>query len=252
MFHGSEEDLRATDITQPAIFLHSVVLAEALGDAFVPDVVAGHSLGEFSALTAAGALTFADGLALVAERARAMQAACAVVPSTMAAVLGMEDAEVERICAEVPGVVVPANYNCPGQLVISGEISAVEEACRRLSAAGAKRAIVLSVGGAFHSPLMEPARERLARAIATTPVAAPRCPLVSNVHATATTDPDEIRANLVAQLTAPVRWTQSMHTILGLGATEIIEVGPGTVLQGLFKKVDRGLAVSSAALAEPA
>jgi len=252
MFHGSEEDLRATDITQPAIFLHSVVLAEALGEAFVPGVVAGHSLGEFSALTAAGALTFADGLALVAERARAMQAACAVVPSTMAAVLGMEDAEVERICAEVPGVVVPANYNCPGQLVISGEISAVEEACRRLSAAGAKRAIVLSVGGAFHSPLMEPARERLARAIATTPVAAPRCPLVSNVHATATTDPDEIRANLVAQLTAPVRWTQSMHTILGLGATEIIEVGPGTVLQGLFKKVDRGLAVSSAALAEPA
>ena len=250
MFQGSEEDLRATDITQPAIFLHSVVLAEVLGDAFTPGVVAGHSLGEFSALTAAGALRFADGLALVAERARAMQAACAAVPSTMAAVLGMEDADVERICAEVPGVVVPANYNCPGQLVISGEVAAVEEACRRLTEAGARRALVLAVGGAFHSPLMEPARERLARAIATTAFTAPRCPIVSNVHATATSDPDEIRENLVAQLTAPVRWTQSMHCILGLGATEIVEVGPGTVLQGLFKKVDRALAVSSAALPE--
>jgi [acyl-carrier-protein] S-malonyltransferase len=250
MFHGAEEDLRATDITQPAIFLHSVLLAEVLGEAFTPGVVAGHSLGEFSALTAAGGLQFADGLALVAERARAMQAACAAVPSTMAAVLGMEDADVERICAEVPGVVVPANYNCPGQLVISGEVAAVEEACRRLTEAGARRALVLAVGGAFHSPLMEPARERLARAIATTAFAVPRCPIVSNVHATATSDPDAIRENLVAQLTAPVRWTQSMHCILGLGATEIVEVGPGTVLQGLFKKVDRALAVSSAALPE--
>jgi len=246
MFEGTEEALRETRVTQPAIFLHSVLMAEALGDAFQPDVVAGHSLGEFSALVAAGALEFRDGLRLVSERALAMQAACEAVPSTMAAVLGLEDDVVERICAETPGIVVPANYNCPGQLVISGEIPAVEAACAALTAAGARRALLLSVGGAFHSPLMEPARERLARAIDATPFHAPRCPIVQNTTARATSDPDTIRRELIAQLTAPVRWTQSMQTMLDRGVREVIEVGPGTVLQGLFKKMDRTLPCSSA------
>lgn len=246
MFEGTEEALRETRVTQPAIFLHSVLLAEALGDAFQPDVVAGHSLGEFSALVAAGALEFRDGLRLVSERALAMQAACEAVPSTMAAVLGLEDEVVERICAETPGIVVPANYNCPGQLVISGEIPAVEAACAALTAAGARRALMLSVGGAFHSPLMEPARERLARAIDATPFLAPRCPIVQNTTARATADPAIIRKELIAQLTAPVRWTQSMQTMLDRGVREVIEVGPGTVLQGLFKKLDRTLPCSSA------
>lgn len=249
MFEGTEEALRKTEVTQPAIFLHSVLLAEAMGEAFQPDRVAGHSLGEFSALVAAGALDFADGLKLVSERAQAMQAACEAVPSTMAAVLGLEDDVVERICGEIPGVVVPANYNCPGQLVISGEVPAVEAACAALTAAGARRALILSVGGAFHSPLMEPARERLARAIDTTTFRAPRCPIVQNTTAQATSDPATIQRELIAQLTAPVRWTQSMQTLLQQGVTEVIEVGPGTVLQGLFKKLDRALPCSSASIA---
>ena len=225
-----------------------MVLAEALGDAFQPDVVAGHSLGEFSALVAAGALSFEDGLKLVSERAQAMQAACDETPSTMAAVLGLEDNVVEEVCASTEGVVVAANYNCPGQLVISGEVPAIEAACAALTEAGARRALVLPVGGAFHSPLMESARERLAAAIAAAPFQSPRCPVVQNVNASPETDPEVIRENLIAQLTAPVRWTQSMHKMIELGATEAIEVGPGKVLQGLFKKVDRAFAVSGAEL----
>lgn len=248
MFNGSAEDLKQTAVTQPAIFIHSVILAEALGDAFQPGVVAGHSLGEFSALAAAGALSFADGLELVSERAQAMQAACDETPSTMAAVLGLEDNVVEEVCASTEGVVVAANYNCPGQLVISGEFTAIETACARLTKAGARRALVLPVGGAFHSPLMESARERLAAAIASAPFQLPRCPVVQNVNASPETDPEAIRTNLIAQLTAPVRWTQSMHKMIELGATEAIEVGPGKVLQGLFKKVDRAFAVSGAEL----
>lgn len=248
MFNGSPDDLKQTSVTQPAIFIHSVVLAEALGDAFQPDVVAGHSLGEFSALVAAGALSFEDGLKLVSERAQAMQAACDETPSTMAAVLGLEDDVVERVCQETEGVVVAANYNCPGQLVISGEVPAIEAACAALTEAGARRALVLPVGGAFHSPLMESARERLAAAIAAAPFQAPRCPVVQNVNASPETDPEVIRENLIAQLTAPVRWTQSMHKMIELGATEAIEVGPGKVLQGLFKKVDRAFEVSGAEL----
>lgn len=248
MFNGSAEDLKQTAVTQPAIFIHSVILAEALGDAFQPGVVAGHSLGEFSALAAAGALSFADGLELVSERAQAMQAACDETPSTMAAVLGLEDNVVEEVCASTEGVVVAANYNCPGQLVISGEFTAIETACARLTKAGARRALVLPVGGAFHSPLMESARERLAAAIASAPFQLPRCPVVQNVNASPETDPEAIRKNLIAQLTAPVRWTQSMHKMIELGATEAIEVGPGKVLQGLFKKVDRAFAVSGAEL----
>ena len=249
MFEGTEEALRKTEVTQPAIFLHSVLLAEALGENFQPDWVAGHSLGEFSALVAAGALDFADGLRLVSERAQAMQAACEAVPSTMAAVLGLDDEVVEQICGEIPGVVVPANYNCPGQLVISGEVAAVEAACAALTAAGARRALVLSVGGAFHSPLMEPARDRLARAIDATSFRSPRCPIVQNTTAQATSDPAVIQRELIAQLTAPVRWTQSMQTLLQHGVTEVIEVGPGNVLQGLFKKLDRSLPCSSAGIA---
>lgn len=246
MFNGSPEDLKQTAVTQPAIFIHSVVLAEALGEGFQPDVVAGHSLGEFSALVSAGALSFEDGLKLVSERAQAMQAACDHTPSTMAAVLGLEDAVVEEICAATEGVVVAANYNCPGQLVISGEVPAIEAACAALTEAGARRALVLPVGGAFHSPLMESARERLAAAIAAAPFQAPRCPVVQNVHAAPETEPEIIRENLIAQLTAPVRWTQSMHRMMEMGAIEAIEVGPGKVLQGLFKKVDRAFPVSSA------
>ena len=248
MFEGSESDLKETAVTQPAIFLHSVILAEGLGKQFQPSVVAGHSLGEFSALVAAGAMRFEDGLKLVSERAQAMQAACEAAPSTMAAVLGLEDDVVERICEETEGIVVPANYNCPGQLVISGTHAAVERACSQLLEAGARRALMLPVGGAFHSPLMEPARERLAIAIASTALKPPMCPIVQNVHAQSESDPESIKANLIAQLTAPVRWTHTMQQIIHMGATEAIEVGPGKVLQGLFKKVDRSFAVSGASL----
>ncbi|MDA0304326.1 MAG: ACP S-malonyltransferase [Bacteroidetes bacterium] len=252
MFEGSDEDLKQTSVTQPAIFLHSVILAELLGEQFQPDMVAGHSLGEFSALVAAGAIQFEDGLRLVSERAQAMQAACDTTPSTMAAVLGLEDDVVEKICSDTDGIVVAANYNCPGQLVISGEFKAVEEACAALTEAGARRALMLPVGGAFHSPLMEPAREQLAQAIAATALRAPKCPIVQNVSAMPESDPERIKANLIAQLTAPVRWTQSMHRMIQMGATEAIEVGPGKVLQGLFKKVDRGFVVSGAQLATEA
>ncbi len=251
MFRGSEEDLKQTKVTQPAIFLHSVVKAKVMGDAFQPAMVAGHSLGEFSALVAAGAMEFADGLKLVAARANAMQKACEQQPSTMAAILGLDDAKVEEICAEVTanagkGVVVPANYNCPGQLVISGTVEAVNAACEALKAAGAKRALVLPVGGAFHSPLMEPARLELEAAIAYTPIVDPRCPVYQNVDARPHTDPARIKANLIAQLTAPVRWTQTMQAMLADGAKKVVEVGPGNVLQGLFKKVDRALETASA------
>jgi [acyl-carrier-protein] S-malonyltransferase len=246
MFSGTEDELKQTKVTQPAIFLHSVILAKSLGNSFQPDMVAGHSLGEFSALVANGTLNFESGLKLVSERALAMQAACEATPSTMAAILGLDDAVVEEICAATPGVVVAANYNCPGQLVISGEIAAVEKACEKLTDAGARRAIVLPVGGAFHSPLMEPARVKLEAAIAATTFNQPTCPVYQNVTASAVNDPVAIQANLIAQLTAPVRWTQTMQQMLADGATEIIEVGPGKVLQGLFKKVDRAVNTSSA------
>ncbi|MCB9200439.1 MAG: ACP S-malonyltransferase [Flavobacteriales bacterium] len=241
MFNGSEDDLKRTDVTQPAIFLHSVVKAKAMGDGFRPDMVAGHSLGELSALVAAGAMEFADGLKLVAARANAMQKACEAEPGTMAAILGLDDAVVEEICAGIAGVVVPANYNCPGQLVISGALDAVNAACEKLKEAGAKRALVLPVGGAFHSPLMEPARAELATAIEYTPIVDPRCPVYQNVDARPHTDPARIKANLIQQLTAPVRWTQTMQRMLADGANKVVEVGPGKVLQGLFKKVDREL-----------
>ncbi len=245
MFHGSEEDLKRTNVTQPAIFLHSVIKAKVLGDAFRPGMVAGHSLGEFSALVAAGAMEFGDGLKLVAARANAMQKACELQPGAMAAILGLDDAKVEEVCAGIPGV-VPANYNCPGQLVISGTVDAVNAACEALKAAGAKRALVLPVGGAFHSPLMEPARAELATAIAYTPIIDPRCAVYQNVDARPHTDPARIKANLIAQLTAPVRWTQTMQRILADGAVKVTEVGPGSVLQGLFKKVDRQLETAAA------
>ena len=245
MFHGSEEDLKRTNVTQPAIFLHSVIKAKVLGDAFRPEMVAGHSLGEFSALVAAGAMEFGDGLKLVAARANAMQKACELQPGAMAAILGLDDAKVEEVCAGIPGV-VPANYNCPGQLVISGTVDAVNAACEALKAAGAKRALVLPVGGAFHSPLMEPARAELATAIAYTPIIDPRCAVYQNVDARPHTDPARIKANLIAQLTAPVRWTQTMQRILADGAVKVTEVGPGSVLQGLFKKVDRQLETAAA------
>jgi len=251
MFDGTDEELKQTAVTQPAIFLHSVILAECLGDAFQPDMVAGHSLGEFSALVAAGALSFTEGLTLVSARANAMQKACELQPSTMAAVLGLENDVVEKICENTPGVVVPANYNCPGQLVISGDVPAVEAACAALSEAGARRALMLPVGGAFHSPLMEPAREELAAAIDHADIQAPRCAIYQNVSAAPTTDPAIIREQLVAQLTAPVRWTQTMEAMIADGATEVTEVGPGKVLQGLFKKVDRAFPTVSAGL-EPA
>jgi [acyl-carrier-protein] S-malonyltransferase len=246
MFEGTEDELKQTKVTQPAIFLHSTILATCLGDQFNPDMVAGHSLGEFSALVANKTLQFEDGLKLVYQRALAMQKACEVEPSTMAAILGLEDNVVEEICAAIDGVVVPANYNCPGQLVISGSFPAVEEACAKLTEAGAKRALILQVGGAFHSPLMEPAREELAAAIKATTFNQPICPVYQNVTAIGVTDPEEIKANLVAQLTAPVRWTQTMHNMIADGASEVIEVGPGKVLQGLFKKVDRAFPCSSA------
>lgn len=246
MFTGTEEDLKQTKVTQPAIFLHSVVLAAELGEAFKPDMVAGHSLGEFSALVANKTLSFEDAIKLVYARALAMQKACEQTPSTMAAILGLEDDVVERICAETPGVVVAANYNCPGQLVISGEVNAIDAACASLTAAGAKRALKLAVGGAFHSPLMEPARLELEAAIAATPFSTPICPVYQNVTASAVNDPEAIKKNLIDQLTAPVRWTQSMHQMLADGCAEVVEVGPGKVLQGLFKKVNRDLPTSSA------
>ncbi len=246
MFHGSLEDLKQTKVTQPAIFLHSVILAEVLGDSISPDMVSGHSLGEFSALVVAGGLTFEDGLKLVSARANAMQSACELTPSTMAAVIGLENTIVEDICRQTIGNVVPANYNCPGQIVISGEIKAVESACKSLTEAGARRAILLPVGGAFHSPLMEPAREKLAAAIEETAIGNLQCPIFQNVSATAEMDVSKIRENLVAQLTAPVKWTQSMEAMLKYGATSVTEVGPGKVLQGLFKKLDRSFSTSSA------
>ncbi|MCF6183466.1 MAG: ACP S-malonyltransferase [Bacteroidales bacterium] len=246
MFDGTDEDLRQTNVTQPAIFLHSVILAATLGDNFKPDMVAGHSLGEFSALVANKTLSFEDGLRLVAQRANAMQEACEIEPSTMAAVLGMEDEKVEEICASIDDVVVPANYNTNGQIVISGSISGIDKAIEKLTEAGAKRAIKLNVGGAFHSPLMEPAREKLAEAIENTVFNNPICPVYQNVTAKATTDTDEIKKNLVAQLTAPVRWTQIMKNMIAGGATEYIEVGPGKVLQGLMKKIDRKFPTFSA------
>ena len=246
MFEGTAEQLKETKVTQPAIFLHSVILAKVLGDDFKPEMVAGHSLGELSALVANGVLTFEDGLKLVSKRALAMQQACEAAPSTMAAVLGLEDKIVEDTCAEIDGVVVAANYNCPGQLVISGAIAAVEKACELLTERGAKRAILLPVGGAFHSPMMEPAREELAAAIEATVFSAPTCPVYQNVTASAVTLPAEIKKNLMLQLTAPVKWTQSIQAMVADGGTEFIEVGPGKVLQGLMRKIDRSVAASGA------
>lgn len=244
MFSGTDEDLRQTKVTQPAIFLHSVLLAKTLGEGFKPDMVAGHSLGEFSALVASGALSFEDGLKLVSKRALAMQKACEAEPSTMAAIVGLEDEIVERICSEIGEVVVPANYNCPGQLVISGSFKGIDLACEKLTAAGAKRALKLSVGGAFHSPLMEPARAELAEAINSTNFSAPGCPVYQNVNASPVTDPVEIKKNLIDQLTAPVRWTQTVKNMIADGCTSFTEVGPGQVLQGLVKKVDRTVTTS--------
>jgi [acyl-carrier-protein] S-malonyltransferase len=246
MFEGTAEQLKETKVTQPAIFLHSVILAKVLGDSFQPEMVAGHSLGEISALVTNGVLTFEDGLKLVSKRALAMQKACEITPSTMAAVLGLEDHIVEEICAEIDGIVVAANYNCPGQLVISGEISAVEKACQVLKEKGAKRALLLPVGGAFHSPMMQPAREELAAAIETTTFSKPSCPIYQNVTASAITNPDEIKKNLMIQLTAPVKWTQSIQAMIADGGTEFIEIGPGKVLQGLMRKIDRSVAASGA------
>ena len=245
MFNGTDEDLRQTKVTQPAIFLHSVILAKTMGDDFNPDMVAGHSLGEFSALVAAGALSFEDGLRLVSARAQAMQKACEKTPSTMAAVLALPDAKVEELCASVnEGVVVPANYNCPGQIVISGSIEGVDAACAKMLEAGAKRALKLKVGGAFHSPLMEPARAELADAIAHTDFHAPKCPVYQNVNAEPQTDPETIKKNLIAQLTAPVRWTQTVQNMIAAGADTFVEVGPGAVLQGLVKKISSEVAAS--------
>ncbi len=246
MFEGTDEDLRQTNVTQPAIFLHSVILAKTLGDDFKPDMVAGHSLGEFSALVANGTLSFEDGLKLVSQRADAMQKACEIEPSTMAAVLGMEDDKVTEICASIDDVVVPANYNTNGQIVISGSISGIDTAIEKLTEAGAKRAIKLNVGGAFHSPLMEPAREKLAAAIENTTFNKPICPVYQNVTANAVTDIEEIKENLVAQLTAPVKWTQIMKNMIAEGAESYTEVGPGKVLQGLLKKIDRKFPTFSA------
>lgn len=246
MFKGTPEALKETKVTQPAIFLHSVILGKVLGDDFRPDCVAGHSLGEFSALVANGVLSFEDGLKLVSQRALAMQKACELQPGTMAAVLSLEDAVVERICEETPGIVVAANYNCPGQLVISGEVKAIDKACGKMKEAGARRALVLPVGGAFHSPLMEPAREELASAIEHATFNAPLCPIYQNVSTVAVSDSDEIKKNLIAQLTAPVKWTQSVENMVLDGANEFVEVGPGKVLQGLVKKISTDVEVGSA------
>lgn len=246
MFEGTTEELKETKVTQPAVFLHSVILAKTLGDAFQPEMVAGHSLGEFSALVANGALSFEDGLKLVSQRALAMQKACEITPSTMAAVLGLADNIVEEVCASIDGVVVAANYNCPGQLVISGEFSAVEKACEAMKAAGAKRALLLPVGGAFHSPMMEPAREELAAAIEATTFSNPICPVYQNVTASAVSDPAEIQKNLIIQLTAPVKWTQSVQQMIADGATLFTEVGPGKVLTGLIGKINKEAATTNA------
>ena len=248
MFEGTADELKETKVTQPAIFLHSTILAEVMGDAFQPDMVAGHSLGEFSALVANRTLAFEDGLTLVSKRAQAMQKACELQPSTMAAVLGLDDEVVERICEETEGIVVAANYNCPGQLVISGEIEAVGKACESLTEAGARRALILPVGGAFHSPLMEPAREELAAAIENTQFTAPACPIYQNVSTTAVTDASEIKKNLMLQLTAPVKWTQSIQQMIADGGTSFTEVGPGNVLQGLMRKIDRSVETGKAEL----
>ena len=248
MFHGSAEDLKQTKVTQPAIFLHSVILAKLMGDSFNPDMVAGHSLGEFSALVSSGVITFEDGLKLVSKRAIAMQKACDLQESTMAAVLGLEDSIVERICEEINGVVVAANYNCPGQLVISGEVSAINMACEKLKENGARRALVLPVGGAFHSPLMNPAKEELEKAINNTVFKKPTCPIYQNVTASAVVDESEIKNNLISQLTSPVRWTHTVQQMIADGAKEFIEVGPGKVLQGLVKKINRESEVSSATI----
>lgn len=241
MFHGTTEQLKQTDVTQPAIFLHAVITAKILGNNFKPEMVAGHSLGEFSALVANGVLSFEDGLKLVSKRAKAMQKACELTKGTMAAVLGLEDEIVEKTCNEIEGVVVPANYNCPGQLVISGEIEAINNACEAMKNKGAKRALVLPVGGAFHSPLMEPAREELAEAIKNTNFNEPTCAIYQNVSASAVTTPEEIKENLIAQLTAPVKWTQTIKQMIQEGATDFTEVGPGKVLQGLMRKIDRNV-----------
>ncbi|PWK75353.1 [acyl-carrier-protein] S-malonyltransferase [Mucilaginibacter oryzae] len=248
MFEGTADDLVQTNVTQPAIFLHSTILATVLGDDFKPEMVAGHSLGEFSALVAAGALSFEDGLKLVAARANAMQKACEIQPSTMAAILGLDDFTVEDICERISEVVVPANYNCPGQLVISGSIAGIDEACAKMTEAGAKRALKLKVGGAFHSPLMEAARVELEAAIVATEIKAPVCPIYQNIDAKPYTDPELIKKNLIAQLTGAVRWTQTVQHMLEDGATSFTEVGPGNVLQGLVKKVDKTAITASAAL----
>ncbi len=243
MFAGTDEDLKQTKVTQPAIFLHSVALAKVMGSKFTPDMVAGHSLGEFSALVAAGAMSFTDGLKLVSQRALAMQKACEMEPSTMAAIVGLDDAVIEDVCKQVQGV-VPANYNCPGQLVISGSISGIDQACAVLTEKGAKRAIKLAVSGAFHSPFMEPARAELASAIANTAFTKPVCPVYQNVNAQAVTDPETIKTNLVAQLTSPVKWTQIVGQMVADGCDTFVEVGPGSVLQGLIRKTAKGLNIS--------
>ena len=243
MFEGTDEDLRQTKVTQPAIFLHSVILTKTNADKFTPDMVAGHSLGEFSALVAAGALDFEDGLRLVSKRAMAMQKACEIAPSTMAAIIGLADEKVEEICASIDGVVVPANYNCPGQLVISGTHEAIDAACAKLSEAGARRALVLPVGGAFHSPLMQPAKDELEAAIASTEFHTPACPIYQNVDGKAHTNPDEIKQNLIAQLTASVRWTQEVEAMVEAGATEFVECGPGQALTGMITKIAKDATV---------
>ncbi|MBE0639758.1 MAG: ACP S-malonyltransferase [Bacteroidales bacterium] len=250
MFDGTDDDLKETKVTQPAIFLHSVILARMLKDSFKPDMVAGHSLGEFSALVSNKSLSFEDGLKLVSKRAQAMQKACEAEPSTMAAILGLDDAVVEKVLKDINEIVVPANYNSPGQLVISGSVKGIEIACAKLTDAGAKRALQLKVGGAFHSPLMEPARLELSKAIETTKFVKGICPIYQNVTAQPVTDPEIIKSNLIAQLTAPVRWTQIMKNMLADGVKQVVEVGPGTVLQGLFKKVDRNLDATSAVIEE--
>ena len=250
MFEGTAEDLKQTKVTQPAIFLHSVILSKVMGNAFNPDMVAGHSLGELSALTANGTLNFEDGLSLVSQRAMAMQKACELQAGTMAAIIGLDDDLVAQICRQTQGIVVPANYNCPGQLVISGEVDAINSTCKAMEEAGARMALVLPVGGAFHSPLMEPAREELAAAIERTGFGNPSCPIYQNVSTTAVTDPDTIKKNLIAQLTSPVKWTQSVKNMIADGASLFTEVGPGKVLQGLVKKIDRSAQIASGSIAD--
>ena len=245
MFSGTDDDLKQTKVTQPAVFLHSVIMAKVLGDKFKPDMTAGHSLGEFSALVAAGALSFDDGLTLVSKRAQAMQKACELNPSTMAAIIGMEDAVIEQVCSEIDGI-VPANYNCPGQLVISGTNEGIDKAIARFTEMGAKRALKLSVSGGFHSPMMEPARAELEKAINEVSFSTPVCPVYQNVTASPVTDPAEIKKNLVAQLTSPVRWTQTIQNMIANGLTEIVEVGPGAVLQGLMRKINREIPATAA------